>query len=144
MTPPNPTSLSMIFFPCIPAGVKCCLQPWGAESHLPLINEFLKTGQTEQPWHEVIGCWTFDCVSLPLAGDEGQDEELGFTTRRRDRRSHHHWPASTERGTEKPTVKVCFPCTACFTRPGSREKGLFVGSEAQRAAKVQHLKEKRR
>ncbi len=28
------------------------------ESNLPWINEFLETGQTEQSWHEVIGCWT--------------------------------------------------------------------------------------
>lgn len=34
----------------------------GPESNLPLINEFLKTGQTEQPWHEVIGCWTFEAM----------------------------------------------------------------------------------
>lgn len=27
-------------------------------SDLPLISEFLKTGQTEQSWREVIGCWT--------------------------------------------------------------------------------------
>lgn len=25
---------------------------------LPLINEFLKSSQTQQSWHEVIGCWT--------------------------------------------------------------------------------------
>ena len=139
-------------------------------THLPWISEFLKTGQTEQSWHEVIGCWTIagwwtewrtgglSGLGVCLANGPAvwlAEEELLFTTGKRGYWSHHPWSTGTERVTRAEVkcnynVLSLFPC---FPRllflfntpspprlPWASVKGSFMDLRERGAVKVQHLK----
>lgn len=137
----------------------------GQKSDLPWISEFLKTGQTEQSWREVIGCWTIAGWLTgglserlfgwrELRGEAGTSfapqgrEVTGLTIP--DRRAQRGGRESRGEPWLLPVLVSVFRSLLLFHSPspprlpGISLKGSLMDLRVQGVVKVQHLKNQRK